>query len=94
MLPKGAQEKKSLIKSRTKSQMKNEMDDNTILLQEQGSTPISGYHSRRDSRMNVPPFPEPVEEARQRFSTPRHAGSKSPISINSTISAGASGSKR
>ena len=50
--------------------------------------------SRKDSRMNEPKFPEPVEEARQRFSTPRRNNSRSPhLSKGSTLSGKASGLK-
>lgn len=40
----------------------------------------SGIHSRKSSRLKEPKFPEPVEEAKQRFSTPRRRASYSPMS--------------
>ena len=40
----------------------------------------SSLHSRRSSRFNEPRFPDPVEEVKQRFSTPRRGSSLSPMS--------------
>ena len=40
----------------------------------------SSLHSRRTSHNNEPRFPDPVEEVKQRFSTPRRGSSFSPMS--------------
>jgi len=64
-----------------------------MLVREQ-ETPGSGdnsstIQSRRNSHLNEPRFPEPVDEARQRYSTPRReAGNRSPISQKNSMTSG------
>ena len=54
------------------------------MIQEQASTsngqrtPERNINERRGSHNNGPRFPDPVEEAKQRFSTPRRHHSQSP----------------
>ena len=69
-LPKGARSLSKQRKTRTTSQIQNIRDDHIVI--EEQSTPIREFHVRKGSRLTEPPFPEPVDEAKQRFSTPRH----------------------